>query len=198
MSASNLPFVGSNQEGASFEKVMVFVEVIPRDGMNEVRKAINHASDRVHTVNDAVGYERLNDAIIDAQGIGSRILDYVKAENLFFAFGESVEALRDALRHFPLPEEFFQPSPSIYGDLNEEERCGDKKKNPNNKAIVLCKLRKANGLLDGFSAKKQESARYADCRQVTWGELQELKDEIKHRCDAELIEDFCKTEGSAR
>jgi hypothetical protein len=193
-----LPFVGSNQKGASFENVMVFVEVIPRNCMNEVREAIYHASERVYAVNDAVGYESLNDAIIDAESIGSRILDYVEAENLFFAFGESVEALRDALRNFPLPQSVLNAGHDRCAYAGEEQRKGGNEKNPENRAIVLCKLRKAEGIAEFFIAKKKESGDKADRYEVSWGELQKLKNEIKHRCDAELIEDFCKPEGRAK
>lgn len=189
--------VGPVKVGAAFEEVLVLLEILPNDIRHEVEASIYDAS-KSGSVYDPCGYERLCDAVVEAEPIGSRILRYVEPENLLFVFSESVEALRDALRNFPLPQSVLNAGHDRCAYAREEQRKGGNEKNPENRAIVLCKLRKAEGIAEFFTAKKKESGDKADRYEVSWGELQKLKDEIKHRCDAELIEDFCKTEGRAK
>ena len=63
------------------------VEVIPSDVANVMREPIKHIPERSRTIDDSLGYEFLNDAIINSESIGARLLREVVPENLLFIFG---------------------------------------------------------------------------------------------------------------
>jgi hypothetical protein len=79
------------------------MEIIPSNITNIVRKPFEHVPNGCGSVDDSFGYEFLDDAIFNAECIGSRILCDVEPQNLFLVFGESVQSLRDALKLFPSP-----------------------------------------------------------------------------------------------
>ena len=155
------------------EKTLIFIEIFPRDLRDVVSKSIEYIADgRAHS-EDSSGYESADDAIVDAQNIGFRLLHDVKPENLFFFFGETVQSLKNCLFAFlsrrSLPfcsEDVFQPTSQEYdGDSEESE------KEP--MAIVLCKLRHAEAIGNTGWSEQYRKARQGEECLMSWRELVE-------------------------
>lgn len=95
-------------------------------------------------MNDAIGFEALNDAIVDAERVCTSVLCDVVSQNLLFIFGQSLQSLCYAKIAAP-PE---PPTPcetnEIVSSGHYEKRDADNKSKPKHRAIVLCKLKNSD------------------------------------------------------
>ena len=174
-----LPFVGSAHGRSALEKIRVYVEVIPRDVTDVVRESLKDIPQGGGLVDDALGYESAHDAVLNAEHVGSRIIGDVIPQNLFLVFGQTMESLRDALKSFPLPPPSLNPPDPATAHCDQKKGNRRQEKNPENKAIILCKLRKTESLAEIIAAKKDEPRHQANRCEVSWGELEVLKKRLK-------------------
>jgi len=175
-----LPFVRPVCISAPVEEVLLHVEIIPREVADIMRKPFNNISDGCCPVNDALGYETLYNAIIEAESIGASLLGEVIPENLFFIFGQTIESLGYAPIEFPLSPPFFNERVCTCEERNKGERNGHNKDKSNNRAVVLCKLKHPYLLEELFACKEQKPRHNHESYKISWGELQKLK---KRLCD---------------
>ena len=157
----------------------MFLQILPSELRDVVSKPIQHIADGVRLVDDSAGFQSLDDAIANSQVIGSRLLGYVKAENLFFFFGESIQSLQAAFFRFSgdltIPVNAADFCGPVY---KEQDRCRDEnKRHP--LAVVLCKVRDVQPLKHGSVGEEEERAGDGDCRKVSWCELQGIENVLK-------------------
>lgn len=174
------PFVGPARVCDSFKKMMIHIEVIPCEITDIVRKPLKHIAKGCCSVNYSSGFKTLNDAIVDSQSIGLRLLPYVKPENLFFVFGQTIESLRHAIIEFPFSPPPLGPLCNFNYDCNNKDCRGKDKYKTEPMAIILCKIIDAKILENTLCAEKHKCSGNSKRYEITWGELQELK---KRFCD---------------
>ncbi len=166
------------------QQLRIFIEVMPGCVSDVVREAVNHIPHTCGAVDDTCGYETLNDAILDAERIGARLQGHVVAENLFFIFSQTVEALKDGLAHFPFPPEALVPLMDPTEESNTNESAGGKEDQSKNCAVILCKLRHAQILNELRAAEQQQACHRSGSDQVTWRKFHALKqclqDSVQH------------------
>ena len=175
--------VGSVGVGSAVEGIRVYVEVIPREITDIVREPFMHIAEGRRPENDAIGYESLDDAIFNAEHVGACLLGEVIPQNLLLVFGQTLKSLDDALVEFPLPPEALEQihAPAPY--RNQEEHQRRKEKNPKNCAVILCKLKNPENILELLAAEKDQPGYKTNRYEIAWSELQELKkrlEEIGH------------------
>ncbi|GAB5605379.1 hypothetical protein TK5_14590 [Sideroxyarcus sp. TK5] len=158
----------------------MYVEIIPCEVANVMREPFKNITERGRLENDAIGFESLNDAIFNAKHIGSRILGKVKAENLLFIFGQTMESIGYAPIEISPSSPFFYKVDYIGGNRDDKKRHGDNKGKAENRPIILCKLRNADLFKELATWKKKDSSHNSERYEITWRELQELK---KRLCD---------------
>lgn len=173
--------VGSVVIGRPVQEFRVFVEVIPSDIADIVCKPLKHVSHTRSAINDSVGYESIDDAIINSERIGLALRGVVKAENLFFVFGESVQFLRDALFRFLESRSIPYNSADLYAPVNskESDRCEERETNP--LAVVLCQVSNAESIGKAVRCEQHQAGKDADSCQISWSELQSVKEVLKCR-----------------
>jgi hypothetical protein len=162
--------------GCSVENLRVFVEFLPHDFIDVVSKPINHVPHVRRHLYDALGYESLHNAISDAEIVGLRLLSVVEPENLLFFFGEPSKARFEFRNGILAPSPTAECSPSHRNHRHNEEARSDDQSETQPRAIVLCKLNETNLLKKLLGREQQYGSHDPECYQVTWGELQELKD----------------------
>ena len=175
----HLKFVGSTDVSDSIEKPLIYVEIFPCKIRNIVSKPFDYAPHFRRAINNSFGYKTFDRAILDVERIGSRIVVDIEPKNLLLVFGQSVEALNNALMSFLLPTETIDTVEEKYAQGHRQEGYRGDEKNPENRAIVLCKLLNPEDLLKLVSSKKNEPSHAPYCYQVTWSEFQELKDRLE-------------------
>lgn len=169
------PLVGSVGVGSSIEKVLMFVEIIPgvlADVMREPFESIAHRSGQV---NDAIGFESLHDAIVDAERICTGVLRDVEPQNLLFIFGQTLQSLCYAAIASPPEPPLLYEGDTVADNGHHKECSGDDKDKPKHRAVVLCKLKHSDELEKFFAGKEQEGGHDSKRYEVAWSELQELK-----------------------
>ena len=164
--------------GGAIESLRVYLEIIPHEISDIVRETLSHVPERRGTIDDAIGYESLNNAILDAEHVGARILCDVIPQNLLLVFGQTLKSLHDAFMEFPLPPKVFDPIYPPSANCYQKKDNRRQEKNPENCAVILCKLRKPESLLELRAAKKYETGHKSDSYKVAWSELQSLKDAL--------------------
>ena len=167
--------VGPVGVGGAFEKLGIYMKVIPRNISNIVRKSFEHVPNGSGSVNDALGYEFLDDAIFNAERVGSRVLCDVESQNLLLVFIESVESVRDALKLLPpLPPSLY-PVKNVYGDTDSKEcdRCDERDSKP--RTIILCEVENPEALEKALGTEKKKGREDAKCYQIARREFEELK-----------------------
>jgi hypothetical protein len=175
--------VSSRNRRGAFEQVRVYVEVIPRHLTNVVCKPVDHISDLGNPPNDPYCSQTIHDAIINAEAVASSIAEDVMPQNLLFVFAENVEALRDGLKGFTLPPSALDPIDPATGYPNEDQRNRRQEKNPENRAIILCKFGQPESIAKAIACKKQHPRYKSNRYEIAWSELQEFKqwlEEIEH------------------
>lgn len=176
---SPLSFISPVSIGLPFEKPRVYVEIIPSKFRDIVSESFKHVPHLCRAIDDMCGYQTLDAAIVNSELIGTRLLRYVIPENLLFIFCESVESFNDFLFDFPFEDEFLDESTSFkkHGDYPNAKRSQECCADP--RAVVFCKIKRSNSFEEFFGAEKKKSTEKGNRYEVTWGELQELKDTFK-------------------
>ena len=174
-----LPLVGSISIGGSFEQMRVYVEVIPREIVDVMRAPLKHIAERCQSVNDSIGYETLNDAIIVAENIGTGLLRYVEPENLLFVFGQTMQSISYVPIETPLSPPPFCDGNSIGGNGDSEQSNGNNKGKPKHRAVVLCKLKHSDELEKFIAGKEKKGGHDTKRYEIAWSELQELKKRLR-------------------
>ena len=177
------PFISVVGSGRTVENLRVYVEVVPHGIMDIMRYSLNNTPMNSRLEEDAIGYKTCHDAILAAEHIGASILHDVIPENLLLVFGQSLQSLDDAFVEFPLPPEAHDPIKPPATEGYQQKNNRGQEKNPENCALILCKLRNPQSLLELRAAKKYEARHKSDCYKVAWSELQELKkrfEKIEH------------------
>jgi hypothetical protein len=125
--------------------------------MNVVRKSHNSVANICRLKNDAISYESLNDAIINAQHIGASLLDKVKPENLFFIFGQTVQSLQSAMREFADKHLVTYPTEDCYAPVYTEKDACKNKYAKDICAIMRCKIINAESLQPRIGTKQEKA-----------------------------------------
>ena len=187
MSGASMPsvtLVRSVDVGGAIEQGRVFVEYVPGNLVDLLCKAIRHAAGVGASEDDVAADQSLDDAIVNAQRVGARLLAYVVPQNLLFIFGESGQALLqlpletvsgNALTDLAL-------SPSQYADKQQAQT--KQEPDADSRAIVLCQVGNAQALRHLVGRKDDDAEHQAQCYQVAWSELQKLKqwlDDVAHQ-----------------
>lgn len=165
----------------AFEKPRVFVEIIPRDLVDVVAKPIKQSALTGRPIDNTLGCESINDAVIHAKRIGFALLGNVIPENLFFFFGESVQGLREAFFEFNIAYKIAYNSEDFYAPIYSHQGYRTYECNTEPLAIVLCKLKDAESFRKLVIDKQKYPAKDTDCYQVSWSQLQRLYDLLNSR-----------------
>lgn len=171
-------FIRAIGVGCPKEQFMVFIEIIPSEIRDVVSKSLHQGAEGRRPADNACGFKSLNDAIIVAQNIGFRLLGNVKAENLLFVFGQTVQSLQSALREFADQHFISYPATDCYAPVRGEERACDDKRQGDPLAVVLCKLVNAESLEPFAGTKQKKGSNDTERYEVTWGQLQSLQQRL--------------------
>jgi hypothetical protein len=162
----------------SGKQVLVFLEIIPSKIRDIVSKPLNdipHIRSREY---DASGYKSIYDAVINAQHVGSRVVLYVKPENLLFCFGESVESLQASVRRFCRRLGVFYSRIDFYAPIYNEKNARKHKSYGEPWAIIVCKVININHFQPFIRDKKKKTCGNCECYEITWSELQNLQNRL--------------------
>ena len=173
-------FIFSADICSAGKQMFVFLEMIPCEITNVVRDSTMYGTEAARTINNTVGYKSLHDTILNTQRIGFRLLVYVKPENLFFVFGETVESLQLALSRFSADYGISYPVNNCYGPVYSERNYRYNKCKADPMAVVLCKLVNANVLQEPFGRKQQNGSGDAKYYKVSWSDLQDFQKNSKN------------------
>jgi hypothetical protein len=173
-----LAFISSAKVRSPVKKMLVFVQIIPREISDVVSKTLQKVSNGRSLANDAYGYKSTHDAVINAQNIASRLSCHVKPENLLFVFGETVQSLQSAFFDFANQHSLSYPAEDFYGPIYNEQDTGDDQEYGEPLAIVLCKVINAEGLEPFIGTEKQKSSGDAKRYEITWCEFQKLQERL--------------------
>jgi len=149
----------------------MFVEVVPSRFSDAVRKGIDIPG-MSGDLKDACGDETLGGAIVELQGVCSRLLPYVDSEDLLLVFGESVQALRDAAADYLSAEAVINWSNNPCHNADHGHCAAEDKNRRNNRAVVLCKVEKTEVFERVFGGKEKQSGHETNSYQITWGEFE--------------------------
>lgn len=168
--------VGTDDACSSFQDRTVFIHVIPRDLTNVVVKTFAPVCVCGGGENDASRNESIYDTVIKAKRIGLRFRGYIKAENLFFFFGESVELLRDSIMSFFESRSIPYSPHNLFNSVYTKEGDRDQESYADPLAVVLCKVSDTKPIRDAIGREQRQSRRNHRCCQVSWRELQCIED----------------------
>jgi hypothetical protein len=121
------------------KQCLVMADVIPGFIADVMGKGHVSSANICGTEYNTIGCESINNAIINAQNIGARLLGEVKSENLLFVFGQTVQSLQSTLREFTDEHLAAYPAKDCYGSIYTEK---DTRKNKHAKEISAVVLRK--------------------------------------------------------
>ena len=168
-------FVGSVSIGRSIKDVRMFIEFLPHDLIDVVSKPVNHVSHIRRSLYDSLGYKSLHNAVSDAEIVGLRLLSVVKPKNLLFFFGEPSKVTFEFFDGLLVPSPTPECSPTSGNHRHDKKSAGDDQSETEPRAVVLCKLNETDLLKELLRRKQQHGGHKAECYQVTWRELQDLK-----------------------
>ena len=173
--AAVFSFVCPVRVGCPRKKRLVCLEILPSE-FRDVVSPMKWVPIGGRPVNDSAGYESVHDAIVDAEFVGLTFRGYVKAENLFFFFGETVKSLQREFMKFCESRSIPYNAANMYGPVYDEQtdRSDERKSEP--LAIVLCKVADAQAVREAFGKQQDHAAEQADCCQISWSELQGFED----------------------
>lgn len=154
----------------------MYVEIIPSVIIDIMREPLKYTSEVGRSVNDSCGYESLDAAILNAEFVATSLFGEVVPENLFFVFGQVMEALFHSPVKLPLPPPSFNDFDGVSKDRHKEKGNCDNECKSNKLAIILCKLKDAELFKGFFAGKEQKGCNYPECYEISWSELQELKE----------------------
>jgi len=157
----------------------VSLEVTPREVAKVVINAKPTAAQPTCRADDPGGYKTLDDAIVNAQAIGFRLLGYVEPENLLFAFSESVEVLHRFIYSFLIKNSIPYAVDDLFGPISEKQRDRYDKTKAEPRAIVLCKVVDAKVFQNPIWAAEKKGGEYGNCYEVSWSEIQKLQQHVE-------------------
>ena len=157
--------------GCPVKKIFVCLEILPSE-FRDVVSQVKWVPVGGRPVNESAGYESVHDAVVDAEFVGLTFRSYVKSENLFFVFGETVKSLQREFMKFCESHSIPYNAANIYGPVYDEQTdCSDERQTEP-LAIVLCKVTDAKAVRKAFGKDQEQTAKQTDCCQVSWCELQ--------------------------
>lgn len=164
--------------GRPRQQPLVFLQVLPRELRDIVRKSIVFHAHGVRPADDACGYQAIHDAIPDCEDIRLRLIGHVKPENFLFVFGERLEFLElfvaELARSMNLP----YPLQDGYGTIDEPQDRGHDEDAAEPRAIIVCKLIEADFLKERFGAEQEHGGNQSKCYEVSWSKLEDIKREL--------------------
>lgn len=181
-------------------QVTIFVEMLPCGFRDAVRNAGIHADDGrtlkgVVSYEDTLGFQTLSDAVIHADALGARLVDYVPAKNLLFLIGQRSQPLMDALS-FEISGLLTKGPLSDLLDRDNEQQCSGEQKGQADKfAIVAVKVAQAEKFKTLVGQDQKHSDGQGDCCRISWNELQALhkkfnrRQGIRHQLEVILAEE---------
>lgn len=174
-------FICSIGATKAIEEKFVLVEILPRSIFNIVSNLSKSTTIPISFINNSIGFQSINDAIMEAENVASGLLKYVKSEDLFFFFGETLESLQSALREFSFRNSIPYAENNIFDPIHKESKYYENIYNPHPLAIVLCKFINTEPSQSFFTTKQKKGV---DCSQqyyeINWGEFQEILKCIKN------------------
>ena len=181
-----IPLVSSREVRSAIKKRLVFVEILPREISDVVSKPFEYVSMGRCEVDDPIGYQSIDDAIISAKHVGLCLMSKVEAKNLFFVFGETVHSLQCAFVEFCGMRSIPYNVADIYAPIDGEETDDGNQRNADPVAIVLCKVSDAKPISDYVRGGENDDTEDCDRYQVSWSELQGFDDILKSRHGVDL------------
>ena len=161
--------------GSPNQQNRFLVEYIPSNVVDVVLKSLNHVAQFGREHDDVLRCQSLDNAIIEAQAIGSRLLDDVKPQNLFFVFSESSQALAYMPLELPAAMHFTQGLQNRVSYTYKQQSTASQKQDSDSRAVVFCYVTDANLLRQFCGSEQQESHNERDCYQVAWCDLERIK-----------------------
>lgn len=174
----SLAFIGAKRVCRSIKKAGIFVQVVPCELSDVVSKLKGVAKGR-RPPDDACGYKSLDDTITNIQIICSCLLGYVKAENLFLIFGETVQSLQDALLAFAAQHSIPHSPHDLFAPLYPERDCGENHQEGEFLAAALCKVVDAKILEPLFGTEYQKGSGESKRYEICWDEFKELQKRLE-------------------
>lgn len=178
---ARLSLVSSVGPGGTEQHGMIFVEHLPYGIVDVVRESFEEIAHIRGPEDDAVGYESLHDAVVDAKHVGARLLCHVEAKDLLFIFSQTREAFAQIPLAPPLEVEMRGETDQRLNRADSNAGRAKDQSQPEKRAVVFCKLRYAKDLEVLLRQKQHQPGGHADRCQVTWREL---------NCLNESSEDF--------
>ena len=176
--AAVFSFVCPIRVGCPRKKFLVFVEILPRE-FRDVVSEMKWVPEVRRSENDSAGYKSVDDAIVNAEFVGLTFRAYVKAENLFFFFGETVKTLQREFMKFCESRSIPYNAANMYGTTYDEQTDCPEERESNPLAVVLCKVADAQAVREAFGKNQEQTTKQADCCQISWGELQGFKNVLQ-------------------
>lgn len=167
--------VSSVRVGIPGQQARVFIEYIPSNVIDVVRKSLDHTAHGRSLVNDALTCQSLDDAIVEAQAVGTRLLGYVEPQNLLFVFSESAQALAYLPLELPIGDHHTNAMQPPLADAGNQQGADRQKADANACAVVFCYVSNANSLKPLSGCEQEAGEHQANCYQVSWCELEHLK-----------------------
>ena len=156
-------FISPIKVSFPIEKPKVYVEIIPSQLINIVSKPFDQVSLVSSPENNTLGYQAINDAVIDAQHIGFALLAEVIPEDLFFFFGETVQALQDAFFSFNSERYIPYNHTDFYAPVNNDKGRSCNKSNAKPLAIILCKVVNTECFRNIIFDKQKHATKHNNC-----------------------------------
>ena len=161
--------------GGAVQDSRLFVEYIPSNLAHVVRESLDGITHVGSPPNDALISQPLNNAIVDAQLVGARLMDYVEPQNLLFVFSESAHALAYMPLELPTAYRAAEQLERPATDTNTQQRNDTNKPDANARAVVFCYVSDADYFQQVCRGEQEASQHKANCYQVAWSELEHIK-----------------------
>ena len=160
----------------SKKQVRVIVQVLPCYLIDVIAK--EQCPKVSGTINNALGYESIDDAIVDAKTVSFSLLSNVKPENLFFFFSQCVQGLRNGFFEFCLANSIPYNSRDLFAISYQEQDYTNQESWADPLAIVFCKLKHAKDFERLIAEKQKNATKASNCYQVSWNQLKNFNNLI--------------------
>jgi hypothetical protein len=166
--------------GAAIGQGRIFVEHVPGNLADVVGKTFNQVASAGAPEDDAAAHQSLYNAVSHAQRVGTRLLDKLVAQNLFFIFSESAQALIYLPFESAPGNRFFYAGPSPADGANKQQAEAQQKRYADGLAVVLCHASNTEPLRHLIGGKDDKAKHQPQCYEVAWGELEKLQQWLEH------------------
>ena len=134
---------GDHDFGRPIQKFWGFVEDLPSKACNIVITPLGETHNCTCPIYDSSLYQTIDDATRAIEFTAFRFRKYVKAQNLFFLFGEELEFFYDSIPEFPTPENWGKHIKNLLADpdgSNTDHKASKKQENQADPfGIVICR-----------------------------------------------------------